>query len=447
MKKQLLIISALFISMLSFSQGIVFEKGTWKQVLAKAKQTNKPIFVDVYTTWCGPCKIMSKDIFPLAEVGKVYNANYVCYQIDAEKGEGIEFAKKYEVKAYPTYLFIKADGTVFSSALGSMPEVRFLEVSKIALADLKDPKSMEIWDKEYLSKKTDPAFLLSYMDKRDKLGKSNAQLFDEYLKALPEDERVSSDIVKLYARKQQELKIATFAFDNLLNNRVKFLSKNLNSVDNLIALCINNSANEAAKTKNEKLYLTVLSVYDQLPKESKKIERDIISINYYSKTDDLANLAKATTNYCNNNLMKISIDSISKIDKLNLEKLEKQLASNSQNKMDSVQLKRLKASITDNEKKNLASSLNNYAWIVFQKISDVNFLQDALKWSERSLQLTPTNGYYMDTYANLLYKLGRKDEAIAKYEYAVHYFTDVEKGDTNGFKDSIAKIKAGEKTW
>src|SRR5665647_3478546 len=50
MKKQLFIISALFISMLGFSQGIEFEHGTWKEVLEKSKQTGKPIFVAVSYT-------------------------------------------------------------------------------------------------------------------------------------------------------------------------------------------------------------------------------------------------------------------------------------------------------------------------------------------------------------------------------------------------------------
>ena len=100
MKKLLLIIPALLFSMLGFSQGIEFEHGTWKEVLAKAQQTNKPIFVDVYTTWCGPCKMMDKDIFPLETVGKAYNAGFVCYHLDAEKGEGIEVAKN--TKSGPT---------------------------------------------------------------------------------------------------------------------------------------------------------------------------------------------------------------------------------------------------------------------------------------------------------------------------------------------------------
>src|SRR5674476_369222 len=136
MKKQLLIISVLFFSVLGFSQGIEFEHGSWKEVLEKAKQTSKPIFIDVYTSWCGPCKKMSKDIFPLAEVGKVYNANFVCYQIDAEKGEGIEIAKKYEVRSFPTYLFIKADGRLFYNAVGSMEAKDFIALSNKALTEM-----------------------------------------------------------------------------------------------------------------------------------------------------------------------------------------------------------------------------------------------------------------------------------------------------------------------
>lgn len=81
---------SLFFSLFAISQGIKFENGSWKEVLEKAKQSNKPIFVDVYTSWCGPCKKMSKEIFVLPEVGKTYNSNLICYGIDAEKGYGIE---------------------------------------------------------------------------------------------------------------------------------------------------------------------------------------------------------------------------------------------------------------------------------------------------------------------------------------------------------------------
>ena len=44
------------ITVLFAEEGIVFDQGSWKAVLAKAKRENKLVFVDVYTSWCGPCK-------------------------------------------------------------------------------------------------------------------------------------------------------------------------------------------------------------------------------------------------------------------------------------------------------------------------------------------------------------------------------------------------------
>ena len=88
----------------AFSQGINFVKEDmkWQDVLAKAKAENKIVFVDAYTSWCGPCKWMSKNIFPLKEVGEVFNSSFISAKIDMENGEGLEIAKKYVViKCYP----------------------------------------------------------------------------------------------------------------------------------------------------------------------------------------------------------------------------------------------------------------------------------------------------------------------------------------------------------
>ncbi|ADQ80444.1 Thioredoxin domain-containing protein [Paludibacter propionicigenes WB4] len=444
MKKQLLIVSTLFIAISSFAQGIVFEQGTWKQVLEKAKQTNKPIFVDVYTTWCGPCKKMSKEIFPLAEVGAVYNANFVCYQIDAEKGEGIDFAKKYEVKAYPTYVFIKPDGTLFSRALGSMPAKDFINVATVALADLSDPKPIEEWDKEYATRKNETAFLLGYMDKRSKLGKPNDQLFDEYLQLIPEEELTSDIVIKKYINDGQQMKVNSYAYENLLKNRTKYFAKLFGYTDLYLMAGVVNTMREAAKLKDDQLLEKAIKAYDQLPGNTLQKQRDEIYMEYYQRTENTNKYQKYATGFCNNYLMKISKDSIDKKDQLTLQLIENQIKSGALAKIDSVQLAQLRQYSAHAVRDKISEALNNVAWKFFETVSDKKALNDALSWSKRSLEIYPENPMWMDTYANLLYKLGKNEEAVAMEEEALEL---VGKDSKEGFKNTLQKMREGQKTW
>ena len=111
MNKTKVIITALvLISSITFSnaQGITFFKGTFNEAVSKAKEENKLLFIDFYTTWCAPCKMMDANIFPNEEVGEYFNDRFVSIKIDAEKGEGIDLVKKYNVKGYPTSLGLNA---------------------------------------------------------------------------------------------------------------------------------------------------------------------------------------------------------------------------------------------------------------------------------------------------------------------------------------------------
>ena len=139
MKKLLLIVSVFCLSAtLGFSQGIKFEEGTWAEVVAKAKAENKPIFLDLYATWCGPCKVMAKDVFTDKSVGDKYNASFISYKIDAEKGEGITLAKKYNLKAYPTVIFVNpANEKEIHRVVGAMPPADFNAEADKALAKTK----------------------------------------------------------------------------------------------------------------------------------------------------------------------------------------------------------------------------------------------------------------------------------------------------------------------
>lgn len=78
---------------------------------------------------------MVKNIFPLQSVGDYYNAHFINAKIDMEKGEGIDLAKKYNVKAFPTYLFIDGNGEAVHRTLGYVEEKDFIQFAK----DAEDP--------------------------------------------------------------------------------------------------------------------------------------------------------------------------------------------------------------------------------------------------------------------------------------------------------------------
>ncbi len=109
------------------NEGVKFETSSFNEALSKAKREGKLLFLDCYTTWCGPCKMMTRDIFPQPEVGRVFNERFVSIKIDMEKGEGIELAKRYEVKAYPTMLLIDGEGKVVKTILGALQAPQLIE--------------------------------------------------------------------------------------------------------------------------------------------------------------------------------------------------------------------------------------------------------------------------------------------------------------------------------
>ncbi len=122
MNKILAFTVALFFTFAAYAQdGVKWEKGTLQEALEKAKNNENGInrvFLDCYTSWCGPCKFMSENVFTTKEAGDYFNNRFVNIKIDMEKGEGIDIAKKYNVRAYPTFLILDPDGKVVGRVVG-----------------------------------------------------------------------------------------------------------------------------------------------------------------------------------------------------------------------------------------------------------------------------------------------------------------------------------------
>ena len=73
------------VALAGFAQGVEFRDISFAGALKAAKAENKTVFMDCYTSWCGPCKMMTNDIFPQEKVGKYMNENFVCVKYDMEK--------------------------------------------------------------------------------------------------------------------------------------------------------------------------------------------------------------------------------------------------------------------------------------------------------------------------------------------------------------------------
>ena len=148
----------LLISTTLFSQdGIKFGKQSFAQTLEQAKKENKLIFLDAFASWCGPCKLLDKNVFPKKEVGDYFNANFLNLHIDMEKGEGIEIAKKYSIYSYPTLLFINGDGKVVYKAAGYMSPQELISIAKEAV---NPENTLENKIAKFEAGEKDPEFLM-----------------------------------------------------------------------------------------------------------------------------------------------------------------------------------------------------------------------------------------------------------------------------------------------
>lgn len=161
-KRFLLFILTLVVMALPLrAEEIAFFHGTWQETLAKAKSENKLVFVDFYTQWCGPCLNMAQTVFVLPEVGAFYNANFVSAKIDTENGEGIELAKKYGVRSFPTYVFIDpATGEAVHRSSSRQTEEQFIATGKAALTPTQ--RSFYLIE-EYNKGNREPQLLIDYI--------------------------------------------------------------------------------------------------------------------------------------------------------------------------------------------------------------------------------------------------------------------------------------------
>jgi len=99
-------------------EGIKFYHGTWDSIVAKAKAEHKPIFLDIYASWCGPCKMLKRKTFTNEKVGEYFNSHFINTSFDGEVDEGVTLAEKFRIQGYPTLILIDENGKVIMYEMG-----------------------------------------------------------------------------------------------------------------------------------------------------------------------------------------------------------------------------------------------------------------------------------------------------------------------------------------
>ncbi|MBN9297454.1 MAG: DUF255 domain-containing protein [Filimonas sp.] len=391
-------------------KGIHFEHGsTWAQIQAKAKAENKYIFMDCFTTWCGPCRYMSANIFPQEEVGAFFNSKFISVkvQLDTTKNDndevkswykdGADIAKEYKVAVYPTYLFFAPDGTIVHRAVGSSDVKTFLAKAEAAT----NP------DKQYY------ALLKKYQAGEkapDFLKKTALAAMDAY------DMESAKKIANEYIATQKNL----YTKDN-----IDFVNKfTMSSSDKGFQLFLDNPDKVDAVIGKGKSYEKVLGIVLQ--------------------EEVLAKLSNGRKLVDNPDWSAIQTAITAKYPKQATEAIAQGKVMYYQRKQDWGNFQGvIVAYMKDYGHKVGPETLNSYAWTVFENCPDMKCVKEALDWSKSSFK-DNNNPAFIDTYANILYKMGNKEEALKWEEKAVSLASENEK---QTYQETIDKMKKGEKTW
>ena len=277
------------------AQGIQFREGSWKEILAMAKKEKKLVFVDNYTSWCGPCKKMVKEIFPQKKAGDFYNSNFICYKLDCEKGDGVGVARTYQINSFPTYLFVDGDGKLFYRSGGYMPLEKFIGEGKIALAEFSDKRTIEEWDALYIRKKNNPEFVKGYMAKRDRAKLDNADILDQYVSIEQEKNLMAPEFLNSLLKFDNRIKAGGPCAEFMLNHWNEIIAVIGQEEDRIVQLLDNSmgrySYTRAMKENNPELFaafLKVNGIFAEKMGKNKANETIKLRSKFYAATNESA---------------------------------------------------------------------------------------------------------------------------------------------------------------
>lgn len=390
MKKIALTILLCFVIYVAIPQdnGIAFNQSSWTEIKAQAEEEGKLIFVDCYAVWCGPCKWMDKFVFSDESVGNFMNEHFVNAKIDMEKGEGIELAKFYGIKAYPTFLYLDAKGNILHRVCGSREMDVFISESEKALTA--GSGRLHDFTSKFESGNNDPEFMTDYLVQLDAACMDYHEQLNAYWASIDPDEYSSESSWKLMKHFVSDVASDEFAY--LLESRVSFIDKyGEEDVYTVIERAFNSAFSIASRNSDKESFdeimkLLVNARYEYEEKVALKGE-----MYWASKQNDWETYAAKAVEY-------------------------------------------VVPYIWDN-----ANELNSIAWKFYVNVEDYDMLMHAVNWADRSVTLQ-RKYYNMDTYAAVLYKAGHKERGKLIAEQAIE-IAKADGQDFSGTEEIMEKYK------
>lgn len=386
MKKTSLSVLALLFTVIAFAQ-IKFEKTTFQEALDLAKKSGKLVFIDAYAEWCGPCKYMDKNIFSKPDVGDFYNKTFVNLKVDMEKGEGPTLSKKYNVRAYPSFLFVNSNGELVFKSVGGRNAKQFIELGQEAA---NTSNSLNARIEEFKNKPASGADAYRFFAKLDNDGIEVEKLVEEYIEEkLNDDQKVSKEFWPLFRNFVSNVNSPVFEY--FVGKREAFAQ--LTEPDST-ALVIDKvysiGLGKILSEKNYEGYQNMLEQYKAF--ETPEYERNVArtAIQLAAQKEDKEGYNAALIYYA-----------------------EKFL-------------------------KDSPSDLNSLAWSIYSSEEDKELNLKSVEWAAQAYKLEPSYAI-TDTYAAVLYKNGKYSEAKKYAELAIEK-AKTEKADAAETKALLKKI-------
>ncbi|NBC24389.1 MAG: DUF255 domain-containing protein [Bacteroidetes bacterium] len=367
---------------------IEFRDLTFDEAITAADEENKPIFMDCYTVWCGPCKWMAANIFTNNDVADYYNENFVCVKFDMEKGEGLELAKEFEIRAYPTLLFINGDRKLVMKQIGAPRDPEpYIDLGKNARSeDFNLLALAENLDEN----RDDPSYMVKYFEVMSGAGMVDQEVVDRYFSETPKSDWLTEENVEILTHIEHD--IDSEIFQDLIARSEKYIAVN-SDIEKVIGVSIQRALMNQLFSREE----DAKEDYEALLKKVK-------SWDFPGKGETL-----------------FMVESFP-------------MRRKGPDEYISFCLERVKSDLWNN-----ANQLNSVAWYFFENTEDPEKLQKAEEWAARSVSLERSH-HALDTYANLLFVNGQHEKAM-KMETEAMEIAKAEGADTEPYEKLIAKIK------